>query len=175
MSGRAIAVPGAASRWSTSRTPRPQRRRSPGRDPLFRDAEGIAHVVEPKDYPRYHLPQPVDNQAMGDLVLAARKAMCSAWMPRASTCVVANPTRPPAPWVPLDRAEDERHLRGRGAGIKSGTRVPTIENIDVAPTVARLLDVRLENIPGRVLKGILAGSRSQLEGDERIEKRRATK
>ena len=40
---------------------------------LFRGAEGISAVLEPKDYPRYHLPQPSENPAMGDLVLAAKE------------------------------------------------------------------------------------------------------
>ena len=30
-------------------------------------------MLEPKDYPRYHLPQPSDNRSMGDLVLAAKE------------------------------------------------------------------------------------------------------
>jgi hypothetical protein len=42
-----------------------------------------------------------------------------------------------------------------GAGIKTGMKVPTFENIDVAPTIARLLGVALENASGRVLVEIL--------------------
>jgi hypothetical protein len=62
-----------------------------------------------------------------------------------------------------------------GAGIKAGTRIPTIDTIDVAPTIARILGVRLDNMPGRVLEGILGRSRSPVEGDQRSEQRRATK
>jgi hypothetical protein len=42
-----------------------------------------------------------------------------------------------------------------GAGIKTGTRVPTFENIHVAPTIARLLGISMKNISGRVLDEIL--------------------
>jgi hypothetical protein len=42
-----------------------------------------------------------------------------------------------------------------GAGIKAGTRITAIENVDVAPTVARILGVPLENATGRVLEEAL--------------------
>jgi hypothetical protein len=43
-----------------------------------------------------------------------------------------------------------------GAGIKVGARLKTIDNIDVAPTIAALLRVRLPAAEGRVLTEILA-------------------
>jgi hypothetical protein len=42
-----------------------------------------------------------------------------------------------------------------GACIKSGKRLATVENIDVAPTIARLLGVSLKDASGRVLEEIL--------------------
>ena len=46
-----------------------------------------------------------------------------------------------------------------GAGIKAGTRAANIENIDVAPTIGRVLGIRLENIAGRVLEEVLQDPR----------------
>ena len=43
-----------------------------------------------------------------------------------------------------------------GAGIKPGARLKTINNIDVAPTIARLLRVQLPSAEGRVLTEFLA-------------------
>ncbi len=42
-----------------------------------------------------------------------------------------------------------------GAGLREGLPVPTLHQVDVAPTVARLLGLRLEGSDGRVLVGLL--------------------
>ena len=42
-----------------------------------------------------------------------------------------------------------------GAGVKPGTRLGVIENVDVAPTVARLLGVALPDADGEPLDEIL--------------------
>jgi predicted AlkP superfamily pyrophosphatase or phosphodiesterase len=44
-----------------------------------------------------------------------------------------------------------------GAGIKRGVRLPHIKNLDIAPTLARLLDLKLPEQEGRVLEEILSG------------------
>ena len=43
-----------------------------------------------------------------------------------------------------------------GAGIKRGVKVPHISNLDIAPTLARLLDLKLPEQEGRVLDEILS-------------------
>jgi predicted AlkP superfamily pyrophosphatase or phosphodiesterase len=42
-----------------------------------------------------------------------------------------------------------------GAGIKAGVKLDRVRNLDVAPTIARLLDVTLPPPDGRVLTEIL--------------------
>jgi hypothetical protein len=42
-----------------------------------------------------------------------------------------------------------------GAGIKSGGSMENVQNIDIAPTVARLLGVSLQQTSGHVLDEIL--------------------
>jgi hypothetical protein len=42
-----------------------------------------------------------------------------------------------------------------GPGIKRGVKLASIRNLDVAPTVARLLGLEMKNIDGRVLSEIL--------------------
>jgi len=42
-----------------------------------------------------------------------------------------------------------------GAGIKPGSTTPIIDNVDVAPTVAHLLGVALDQADGRVLTELL--------------------
>ena len=42
-----------------------------------------------------------------------------------------------------------------GAAIKPGVKLPRIRSVDVAPTMAAVLGVKMENVEGRVLKEIL--------------------
>ena len=43
-----------------------------------------------------------------------------------------------------------------GAGIKKGVHLDRVRNLDVAPTIARLLDLSIPKPDGRVLEEILA-------------------
>ena len=123
---------------------------------LFRDAEGIAAIVEPKDYARYHLPQPSDNQAMGDLVLAAKPGCMFSLDATGDSLVVTDPnsTAGTHGFLSTDPKMNAIFVAA-GAGIKAGTKIPTVDNIDVAPTIARLLGISLEHASGRVLEEIL--------------------
>ena len=123
---------------------------------LFRGAEGIAAVLEPKDYPRYHLPQPTDNSGMGDLVLAAKEGYSFSLDARGDDLVVANEMSSTGAHGYLSTEPKMNAIFvAAGAGIKRGYRLSTLDNIDVAPTVARLLGVTLEHATGRVLEEIL--------------------
>jgi hypothetical protein len=45
-----------------------------------------------------------------------------------------------------------------GRGIKPGVVLESVANLDIAPTAARLLDLELANVEGRVLDEILASA-----------------
>jgi predicted AlkP superfamily pyrophosphatase or phosphodiesterase len=42
-----------------------------------------------------------------------------------------------------------------GRGIKPGVTLETVNNVDIAPTAARLLGVQLKGVEGRVLQEVL--------------------
>jgi predicted AlkP superfamily pyrophosphatase or phosphodiesterase len=42
-----------------------------------------------------------------------------------------------------------------GAGVRAGTKLGVIRNLDVAPTIARWLDLDLANVTGRPLSDII--------------------
>src|SRR5262249_300908 len=155
-SGRALAVPagGTAMVFLTDPATASSDREAVIR--LFRGAEGIAAIIEPKDYPRYHLPQPALNPPMGDLVLAAREGSAFGRDAVGDDLGVAGPN-PDAGAHGFLSTEPKMNaiFVASGAGIKAGARIPTIDNIDVAPTMARILGIRLEGIPGRALGEIL--------------------
>jgi predicted AlkP superfamily pyrophosphatase or phosphodiesterase len=176
VAGRALAVPAGGTALVYLTDPATAARDRQAVIRLFRGAEGIADVIEPKDYTRYHLPQPAADPAMGDLVLAARPGYAFGLEATGEELVTADPN--PEAGAHGFRSTEPRMnaiFVASGAGIKAGPRMPTIDDIDVAPTIARILGVRLENIPGRVLEGIFARSGSEVEGDGRIERQRATK
>lgn len=43
-----------------------------------------------------------------------------------------------------------------GVGIRPGARLPEINSVDVAPTVARIMGLEMSDVDGRVLTEILA-------------------
>jgi predicted AlkP superfamily pyrophosphatase or phosphodiesterase len=42
-----------------------------------------------------------------------------------------------------------------GAGIRRGVRVENVRTVDIAPTIAHLLGLRMEGIQGRLITGAL--------------------
>jgi predicted AlkP superfamily pyrophosphatase or phosphodiesterase len=156
VSGRALAIPegGIAMVYLTDPATAPADRQAVLR--LFRGAEGIAGVLEPRDYSQYHLPQPRDNPAMGDLVLAAKEDYAFRLEAEGDNLVVANPNpRNGSHGFLSTEPKMNAIFVASGAGINAGTRIAAVENIDVAPTMARVLGVPLENASGRVLAEVL--------------------
>ena len=121
---------------------------------LFRGAEGIAAILEPDDFARYHLPRPEDNPGMADLILAAKDGYGFSGM-TSGDAFVEKKTNPPGR---MGSSATEPKMNAifvaSGAGIRAGTKLGVIDNTDVAPTVARLLGVSLSGASGRVLAEI---------------------
>jgi glycerophosphoryl diester phosphodiesterase/predicted AlkP superfamily pyrophosphatase or phosphodiesterase len=122
---------------------------------LFREAEGIAAVVEPEDFPRYHLPRPGDHTGMADLVLAAKDGYAITGAATGEEFVVPNAATTGAHGYLSTEPKMNAIFVAAGAGIRAGARPEAVENIDVAPTVARLLGVKLDGAQGRALEEIL--------------------
>ncbi len=117
--------------------------------------EGLDTIVEPSDYAKYGLPQPSDNNQMGALFLTAKDGY-------AFTGDVGDELVVDAPAASLGShgyvatAPDMRAIFiASGRGIRRGTRLDEVSNLDIAPTVAQLLGVTLKDVEGRVLKEIL--------------------
>jgi hypothetical protein len=120
--------------------------------------EGIDTIVEPDGYARLGLPLPTDDEQMGALFV----------IPKEGYAFNAAATAP----IVTDAVEGSLGAHGyvssdpelgaifiaSGAGIKRGVRLNTIENVDVAPTIARLLGLQLDGADGRVLEEILVTS-----------------
>lgn len=120
--------------------------------------EGIDRVVAPDGFAALGLPLPADDDQMGSLFV----------IPKEGYAFVAPAIAP----VVVDAAEGSLGAHGyvaadpelgalfiaSGAGIRPGVKLNEIENVDVAPTIARLLGLQLDGADGRVLTEVLATS-----------------
>jgi len=119
--------------------------------------EGVDRLVEPADYPSYGLPLPGVSNQMGPLFITAKPGY-------AFTASLGDT-------VVTDAAEGSFGSHGylasdpelgaifiaSGRGIKTGVNLDSMRNIDVAPTLARLLGIELPNADGTPLTAILSG------------------
>ena len=118
--------------------------------------EGVEKIVEPAEYASYGLPQPsVDPQA-GSLFLAAKNGYAFSGSATGEKAVVDTPEGSLGThgYVSTD-PEIQALFIASGRGIKPGVKLGSVDNIDVAPTAARLLGVDLKNVDGKVLSQIL--------------------
>jgi predicted AlkP superfamily pyrophosphatase or phosphodiesterase len=118
--------------------------------------EGVDRIVEPAEYAAYGLPQPsVDPQA-GALFLTAKEGYAfgggaTGDKPIADAVEGGLGTHG---YVATD-PDIQALFIASGRGIKPGVKLPSVDNVDVAPTAAKLLGVDLKNVEGKVLTGIL--------------------
>jgi predicted AlkP superfamily pyrophosphatase or phosphodiesterase len=123
---------------------------------IFSNVEGIASVAGPEELQAHGLAQPQDDPHSPDLVLFAREGYCFDDAASGS-----------APTIPR---RETRGMHGHdenlpcmyatfiawGSGIKPRTQLGEIQNTDVAPTIARLLQLPLNGADGKVLSAALA-------------------
>lgn len=117
--------------------------------------EGVTAVVEPAGYGRLGLPSPDANPESPHLVLLTGPGYSFA---DALTAPVVADAGGHKGTHGHDPAPGYMHATfiAAGVGIKPGVKLEIIRNTDVAPTIARLMGLSMNNVDGRVLKEILA-------------------
>lgn len=117
---------------------------------------GVDRVIDAPEANALGMPTPEQNSGMGDLILYPKNGHVF----RADTAgsALVGPA--------LNYAGSHGYFNGdpeldgifvaSGAGIKQGVRLERMRNLDVAPTIAHLLDLHLKNAEGRVLHEILS-------------------
>jgi hypothetical protein len=124
---------------------------------LFREAEGIAAVLGPEDFSRHHLPDPADHPGMADLILVAREGYSVSGDATSDALVVPTEGTTGAHGYLATEPKMNALFVASGAGIQAGAKLVTVDNVDVATTVARLLGLPPRPVSGRVLEEILSG------------------
>jgi predicted AlkP superfamily pyrophosphatase or phosphodiesterase len=123
---------------------------------LLKDQPGVMDVVEPGRFSEFGLPQPGDNQGMADLVLVAGDGY--------GVSSSANGEKFVRPVGGSDNAGYHGYVGtnprmnaafiANGPGIKRGAKVGLINNVDVAPTIARIFDLEMREVAGKPLSQI---------------------
>jgi predicted AlkP superfamily pyrophosphatase or phosphodiesterase len=116
--------------------------------------EGVEAVVSPDGFAELGLPLPDANPPGPDLVLAARDGFAFG-NASAGEPVTDLPRPSGTHGYPHTNPKMDGLFVASGAGIRRGARLPRVRNLDVAPTIARLLGLRMPNVDGRVVEEIL--------------------
>lgn len=122
---------------------------------LFEGTEGIASVVGPEEFDKFHLPNPSEYRPTPDLILACKPGYGMAGTAAGEDDVVKQAkTTGTHGYLSTEPAMNATFIAA-GAGVKSGQTVEGVRNVDLAPTVMKILDVPLPRTDGRVLSEIL--------------------
>jgi predicted AlkP superfamily pyrophosphatase or phosphodiesterase len=121
----------------------------------FAKLEGVAAVVASDQFAKLGLPKPEANGESPDLVLMTNPGYSFAEQVSGEAIASAGGLKgshghDPGP------AFMHATFVAAGTGIKPGMQLGLIQNVDVAPTIARLMGLAMKDVDGRVLTEILA-------------------
>ncbi|AGA26450.1 alkaline phosphatase family protein [Singulisphaera acidiphila] len=124
---------------------------------LFQGAEGIVTVLGPDDFARYRMPTPATHKDMADLILVAKDGYTVSGVATGDEFVSSKKAGPTGShgFVSTEPKMNAIFVAS-GPSIKTGVKLESLDNSDVAPTVARILGVPLKQATGRILSEILA-------------------
>jgi predicted AlkP superfamily pyrophosphatase or phosphodiesterase len=125
---------------------------------LFRDMTGIAEILEPTSFAALGYPSPEKNMQMADFVLVPSPGHAFDNLASGDeeiTPVTLTSGSPGSHGYLSTNPRMNAAFVAAGRGIKRGARLDTIDNRDVAPTIAHLLGQKLPRAEGKVLTGIL--------------------
>jgi predicted AlkP superfamily pyrophosphatase or phosphodiesterase len=117
--------------------------------------EGIDKIVEPEEYAKYGLPSPSANDQIGPLFLTAKEGYAFAGSAGEQVVIDAPEGSLGAHGYVSSDPDLQSLFIASGRGIKRGVTLESVDNIDVAPTAARLLGFELKDVDGKVLSNIL--------------------
>jgi predicted AlkP superfamily pyrophosphatase or phosphodiesterase len=120
----------------------------------FKKLTGVDSVLRPVDFAKLGLPDPRENSEMPQLILTTRPGFCFGDAVTGETIVDAGGHKGTHGHRP-EPGYMHATFVAAGTGIKAGVMLEQIDNIDVAPTIARLLRVPLPSAEGRVVSEIL--------------------
>ncbi|WP_254507844.1 alkaline phosphatase family protein [Anatilimnocola floriformis] len=126
---------------------------------LMKDKEGVAEVIFPDRFTELGIPHPREYNQSPDAVLVAKDGYAVAGTPIGEEFVVANTESKTALGShgfisSLDKMNAPLVLSGNG--VRTGETLKSVENIDVAPTIAKLLGIEFPSADGKALNAALS-------------------
>ena len=122
---------------------------------LFSQTEGVERVIDGNEGPTLGMPTPAENAGMGDLVL----------YPKAGYAFKNDAAGDTITAVSVNYGGTHGYFNGdpeldgifiaSGRGIKKGIVLERMANLDVAPTIAKLMGLKMPPMDGRVLDEVL--------------------
>jgi arylsulfatase A-like enzyme len=122
--------------------------------PLLAALEGVASVAGPAEFPALGLPDPAREPQMPGLILIAKDGYAFAGASSGPALTPIPETRGSHGYPASDPDMDAIFIAA-GPAIRPGARLDRIPNLDVAPTIAAILGLRLPAAAGRPLTEIL--------------------
>ena len=118
--------------------------------------EGIASVIEAPEFGKYGLPQPTSTGQMGALLLTAKDGYAFTGDVGDQPVVDTPPGSLGSHGYLASDPDLQALFIASGRGIRRGMKLDSVSNLDLAPTIARLLNISLPGAEGRVLNEILS-------------------
>jgi predicted AlkP superfamily pyrophosphatase or phosphodiesterase len=122
---------------------------------MFSTMEGIAEVIDGEKGHELGMPTPDENAGMGDLILFASEDYAFRKEVTGEEVVVPAVNYGGTHGYPASDPELDGIFIAHGPDIKPGTVVDRVSNLDVAPTLARIMGLTLPEVDGRAIEEIL--------------------
>jgi len=118
--------------------------------------EGVDQIWEPDRYAALGMPDPKSYPQMADFVLTAKPGYGFAAAAEGEPVVdVTEGMTIGLHGYPAEDPDMNAIFIAWGRGIRKGARIETLRNVDVAPTVAALLGLKMEGVEGKAVSAIL--------------------
>jgi predicted AlkP superfamily pyrophosphatase or phosphodiesterase len=121
----------------------------------LRGVEGIDLVVEAPEFSKYGLPAPTATGQMGALMLTAREGYTFTADSAEPAVVDAPPGSLGSHGYVASDPDLQALFIASGRGIKPGVTLDAVSNLNLAPTIARLLDLQMPDAREKPLLEIL--------------------
>ncbi len=127
---------------------------------MFAKVEGIDRVIDASGFGELGYPDPDRYDQMADIVLSAKPGFgFSGQMDGGPADLTPSPRVTGSHGFLSSDPEMDAVFIAAGAGIRKGVILDTIRNVDVAPTIAELLGLKMEGVQGQPLRAIFAEPR----------------
>jgi predicted AlkP superfamily pyrophosphatase or phosphodiesterase len=120
--------------------------------------EGISRIVGTEEFKNYGVANPKDDPHAPDMILFAEEGCVFSDTADGDLPFIEKPERGGSHGHDPNLPDLHAIFVAWGAGIKPGIRLGEISNIDVAPTIAKLMGFSIPRAEGKPLKGALSGN-----------------